>query len=90
MSAQTGATLERTFDGAEAEIDSPEQGPMAEKLDQGRRKVQQLYRRTQDRATELEGKVEGYVQERPLQALLIAAGVGAGVGLILGAWVARR
>jgi ElaB/YqjD/DUF883 family membrane-anchored ribosome-binding protein len=84
--------MERTFDGTQAELDSPAQdkGPMTERVDQGRQKAERLYRRTKDRATELEGKFEGYVQERPLKAMLIAAGVGAGVGLILGALVARR
>ncbi len=92
MTPQTSATLERTFDGSQAVIEGPahEKGMMAEKVDQGRAKAQQLYHRTKDRATQLEGRFEGYVQERPLKAMLIAAGVGAGVGLILGALVARR
>jgi len=40
------------------------------------------YNRSKETAQELEQSLESYVQEKPLQAVLIAAGVGLILGLI--------
>jgi ElaB/YqjD/DUF883 family membrane-anchored ribosome-binding protein len=92
MTPEISGTMERTFTCAEAEVESPlhEKGIVAEKVAQGRQKAERYVRATKDRAVELEDRFEGYVQERPLKALLVAAGVGAGVGLLLGALIGRR
>ena len=49
-----------------------------------------LYRRSKERALRMEGEVENYVREKPVKSMLIAAGVGAGLGLVLGVLLARR
>ena len=40
------------------------------------------YQQGRQRATEIEESLEQYVQEKPIQALLIAAGVGMFLGLL--------
>jgi ElaB/YqjD/DUF883 family membrane-anchored ribosome-binding protein len=63
---------------------------VAARVDQAREKAENLYHRSKDRALEMEGQFEDYVRERPVRSTLIAAGVGAGIGLILGVLLARR
>lgn len=60
------------------------------RLEQAREKVEGVYRRSRDRAVAMEGELEDYVREKPLKSMLIAAGVGAGIGLVLGVLLARR
>ena len=55
-----------------------------------REEAEHLYRRSKERALALEGEFEDYVREKPMKAVLIAAGVGAGLGLVLGVLLARR
>ena len=57
--------------------------------DQAREKYNQLsdqardyYEQGRQKATEWEQGLEGYIQEKPLQAVLIAAGVGVLLGLL--------
>ena len=91
MTPEISGTMERTLCAqAEAESQPHERGIVAEKIAQGRQKAERYVRSTKDRAVEFEDRFEGYVQEQPLKALLIAVGVGAGVGLLLGALIARR
>jgi len=65
-------------------------GSLGSRVDELQNQVENLVRRTRERAVAVEGDVEKYVQEKPLKSLLIAAGVGAGLGLLLGALLARR
>lgn len=62
----------------------------AGKLADARARVQDIYARTKERAGEMQGQVEDYVQDRPMKSVLIAAGVGACFGLLIGALAARR
>jgi len=49
-----------------------------------------LVRRAKDRAVEKERELEGYVTEHPVKSVLIAAGVGACIGIVAGVMLSRR
>jgi ElaB/YqjD/DUF883 family membrane-anchored ribosome-binding protein len=51
-----------------------------------RERMNNLVERGRERAMELENNLEHYVQDQPVKSILIAAGVG----LLLGAILARR
>ena len=55
-----------------------------------RESAEDAYRRTKQKAGELEGKLEKYVTEHPVKSVLVAAGVGAGLGVLLGVLLGRR
>jgi ElaB/YqjD/DUF883 family membrane-anchored ribosome-binding protein len=54
----------------------------SERYNQLRDQAQNYYDQGRQRATEWEQGVESYVKEKPLQAVLIAAGVGVLLGLL--------
>ena len=54
----------------------------SEQYDQVRRQAQEYYEQGRERARELEQNLESYVQEKPIQSLLIAAGVGMLLGIL--------
>jgi len=56
----------------------------------GRERAETVLRRSRERALEMEHELEDYVRARPLRSVLVAAGVGAGLGLVLGVLLARR
>lgn len=49
-----------------------------------------LLGKTQKGLQKWEGKLEDKIREHPVRSVLIAAGVGATVGLVLGVMVAKR
>src|SRR5438105_4976244 len=53
-----------------------------EKYTQMRDQASQYYRQGREAAQEFEQNLEGYIQEQPLKAVLIAAGVGLVLGLL--------
>ena len=53
-----------------------------ERYNQLRDQAQNYYQQGRDRATEWEQSLESYVQEKPIQAVLMAAGVGVLLGLL--------
>ena len=53
------------------------------KIDELKGEAQDLYGRGKDRALELRDNVDHYVQDQPMRSVLIAAGVGLCLGLIL-------
>lgn len=53
-----------------------------EKYEQYGDQARQYYEQGRDRAQEMEQNLEAYVQEKPVQALMIAAGVGLLLGLL--------
>ena len=63
---------------------------MGESLDHLRERAGDLYRRAKERTIEQEHRVEDYVGQHPLKSVLVAAGVGAGFGLLAGFLLARR
>jgi len=55
-----------------------------------RERAEGLLRRTRERAVQTEERLEDYVRDHPLRSVLIASGVGAGLGLVFGILLARR
>jgi ElaB/YqjD/DUF883 family membrane-anchored ribosome-binding protein len=53
-----------------------------EKFDDLRQQANDYYEQGRERARELEQSLESYVQEKPIQSLLIAAGVGMLLGVL--------
>ena len=68
------------------EIGSQVRDVASEKYNQLRDQASQYYEEGRQRATEWERSLEEYVQEKPIQSLLIAAGVG----MLLGMFWKRR
>jgi ElaB/YqjD/DUF883 family membrane-anchored ribosome-binding protein len=58
-------------------------------LEQLRDEAGRMYRRAKERAIEEEHKFEDYVREHPVKSVLVAAGVGAGIGLLAGVLLSR-
>jgi ElaB/YqjD/DUF883 family membrane-anchored ribosome-binding protein len=73
-----GGDLEETFERGR------------EKLEQARGRVENLYQRARDRATDFGGEVEDYVTTHPMRSVLTAAGIGAGLGILVSLLLARR
>lgn len=59
-------------------------------IEHARERAGDLYRQVKDHAVEKEHEFEDYVKEHPVKSVLIAAGVGAGIGLLAGALLSRR
>lgn len=72
------------------EITANARATMGEHVDELRERAEGLYARGKKRAVELEGEFEDYVREHPVRSVALAAGVGAGVGLLVGYLAARR
>ena len=54
----------------------------SQKYDQLRSQATDYYQQGRERATEWEQSLEAYVHEKPIQAVLMAAGVGVLLGLL--------
>jgi ElaB/YqjD/DUF883 family membrane-anchored ribosome-binding protein len=52
-------------------------------LDTGKQKTAGYYQRSKERASAVGDQVENYIREKPLKSVLIAAGVGLGLGVLL-------
>ena len=69
----------------------PDESPdMIGKVEQARERAVGTYERVKTSLKEKEAKFEGYVQEHPVRSVLVAAGIGAGVGLLFGVLLSRR
>jgi ElaB/YqjD/DUF883 family membrane-anchored ribosome-binding protein len=55
-----------------------------------RERVSDAYQKVKDRGVEKEQEFEEYVHDHPVTSVLVAAGIGAGVGLIAGVLLGRR
>jgi ElaB/YqjD/DUF883 family membrane-anchored ribosome-binding protein len=60
-----------------------------EKLNEVREAAGEYYEQGIQKARELEESLESRIRENPFRAVLIAAGVAAGAGLIIGLWIRR-
>src|SRR5262245_24384912 len=79
MTAQPNTPADRVINPLKSGADSVlEKG--AERLAEARERVGDVLTRTRDRAVEMQEQFEDYVQERPIKSVLVAAGVGAGIG----------
>ena len=92
MSAEGTATLNPPPPVREARETRPllDTEQLQEKVRTVKNRAKNLYELNKDRVVEWEEGVEGYVRERPLKSMAIAAGVGAGIGLIVGLFLFRR
>jgi ElaB/YqjD/DUF883 family membrane-anchored ribosome-binding protein len=63
---------------------------VAETFEDLRDRAGEMVRRAKDRTLLEEHKLEDYVGEHPLKSVVVAAGIGAGVGLLAGLLLARR
>lgn len=89
MAAQANSVTDKILTPAKDVADAAmERG--AEKLEGARERVRGLYNKTRDRAAEFEGQMEDYVKDNPMRSVLIAVGVGAGLGLLFGVLFSRR
>lgn len=76
---RVGEQLRET--AAMAREDIREMGTLASQA--AREKAQDLYSRGRERAKQWEEGLETYVREKPVQSLLIAAGVGLAIGFLM-------
>ena len=56
---------------------------ISERVGEARERARHLYEAGKERAIELEGNFERYVQDRPIKSVLAAAGIGLVIGLLL-------
>jgi len=54
-----------------------------EYYEDGKQKTAEYYDQGKQKATEVGDRVEGYIREKPLQSVMIAAGAGALLGFLL-------
>jgi ElaB/YqjD/DUF883 family membrane-anchored ribosome-binding protein len=64
------------------EMGSQARSAANQKYEELRDSASEYYEQGKDRAREWENSLEQYVQEKPLQAVLIAAGIGVVLGLL--------
>jgi ElaB/YqjD/DUF883 family membrane-anchored ribosome-binding protein len=63
---------------------------LAGRIERAGERAGDLYQRAKTRAIDKEAEFEDYVKEHPVKSVLVAGGVGAGIGLLLGFLFARR
>jgi ElaB/YqjD/DUF883 family membrane-anchored ribosome-binding protein len=59
-------------------------GSIQDAMDASRSRLAAAYSSVQQRSTEVMQGAEGYIQERPFQAVIYAASIGAVIGLVAG------
>ena len=59
-------------------------GSIQDAMDASRGKIASAYSSVQQRSSEMLQGAEGYIQERPFQAIIYAASIGAVIGLVAG------
>lgn len=64
------------------ELGSQVRDTATQQYEQLREQASDYYQQGRDRAMEMEQSLEQYVQEKPIQSLLIAAGVGVLLGIL--------
>jgi ElaB/YqjD/DUF883 family membrane-anchored ribosome-binding protein len=70
--------------------DDPLATMLAQKVEHAHERAGELARRVKEQALVREGQFEDYVTAHPVKSVLVSAGIGAGVGLLVGALLARR
>ncbi|NOT31107.1 MAG: DUF883 family protein [Planctomycetes bacterium] len=63
---------------------------LGQRVEHARERVGEVAHRVKERALEKEQVFEGYVRLHPVKSVLVAAGIGAGLGLVIGTLLARR
>lgn len=59
-------------------------GSIQEAMEASRNRLSSAYNAMQERSTEMLHGAEGYIQNRPFQAVIYAASIGAVIGLVAG------
>jgi ElaB/YqjD/DUF883 family membrane-anchored ribosome-binding protein len=59
-------------------------GSIQEAMEASRNRLSQAYSAMQERSNQVLTGAEGYIQERPFQAVIYAASIGAVIGLVAG------
>jgi hypothetical protein len=59
-------------------------GSIQDAMEASRSRLQAAYSSVQQRSSEMMQGAEGYIQERPFQAIIYAASIGAVIGLVAG------
>ena len=82
MPAETNYSSSQTS-GDQNAIGNPG-GSIQDAMEASRNKLSAAYTAMQERSNEVLTGAEGYIQERPFQAVIYAASVGAVIGLVAG------
>ena len=92
MTAEGSTTLNQPPPVREAQEKRPllDTEQLQERVRTVKDRAKNLYEVNKGKVVEWEEGAEGYVREHPLKSMAIAAGVGAGIGLILGLFLFRR
>ena len=75
--------------GAGSAVGNPG-GSIQEAMDASRNKLNAAYEAIQQHSNEMLQEAEGYIQKRPMQAVIYAASIGAVVGLVAGIILGER
>jgi ElaB/YqjD/DUF883 family membrane-anchored ribosome-binding protein len=78
-----GESQDTTNSGGGSAIGNPG-GSIQDAMDASRSRLASAYSSVQQRSTEVLQGAEGYIQERPFQAVIYAASIGAVIGLVAG------
>lgn len=65
-------------------------GSIQDAMDASRTRLNEAYETVQQRSNELLQDAEGYIQRRPMQAVIYAASIGAVIGLVAGVILGER
>ena len=90
MSAQASITRDTLLGASKPESEAAPTVDVAGAFEHVRDRAGNLYRRVKESAIEKEHAFEGRVKEHPVRSVLVAAGVGAGIGLLAGYLLSRR
>lgn len=86
MSVETNYSSSQTTGGGQSDqgaIGNPG-GSIQEAMDASRNRLTAAYAAMQERSNQMLHGAEGYIQQKPMQAVIYAASIGAVVGLVAG------
>jgi len=86
MSVETNYSSSQSSSGGQSDqgaIGNPG-GSIQEAMDASRNRLTAAYTAMQERSNQVLHGAEGYIQERPIQAVIYAASIGAVIGLVAG------
>ena len=75
--------------GGQGAIGNPG-GSIQEAMDTSRNRLSGAYATVQERSNQILHGAEGYIQRRPMQAVIYAASIGAVIGLVAGLVLGER
>jgi ElaB/YqjD/DUF883 family membrane-anchored ribosome-binding protein len=84
MPAETSYSSNPNTGGTDQNAIGNPGGSIQEAMDASRNRLSAAYAAMQERSNQVLTGAEGYIQERPFQAVIYAASVGAVIGLVAG------